>query len=189
MPALLPGPEIIFLPEWTNPEDPCFWEHHPCLFPSLCHPIDGDLAPMSQSLLLHTWCQGCKPTGGAQVPQFTEWKKKGSSWKCGEGPFYLHILWVVGLGGPVWNPPHATLPIAKLLTERPILWLGVPAAVGVMEGDIQEERPAGGGMGLSAEVKVRWLTHHPTSTLGSLILQEGTPPPALPTPLQLMTSL
>lgn len=54
---------------------------------------------------------------------------------------HLHILRVVGLGGPVWNSPHATLPIAKLLTERPILWLGVPAAVGVMEGNIEEKRP------------------------------------------------
>ena len=129
----------------------------------------------SENLFLYTWRQGCKPTGGAQVPRFTKWKKKGSSWKRGEGPSYLHILWVVGLGGPVWNPPHATLPIAKLLTECPVLWLGVPAAVGVMEGNREEKRPAGGEMGLSVEVKVRWLTHHPTSTLGSLILQDGTP--------------
>lgn len=30
---------------------------------------------------------------------------------------------------------------------------GVPAAVGVMEGNIEEKRPAGGGMGLAFEVR------------------------------------
>lgn len=98
-----------------------------------------------------------------------------------EGSSYQHILWVIGLGGPVWDPPHAALPIAKLLTEGPVLGLGVPAAVGVMKGDIEEERPARGGRGLSAEVKVSQLTHH----LGSPNPQEGTALSALPTALEL----
>lgn len=66
-------------------------------------------------------------------------------WKRLEGPSYHHILRVVGLGCPVWNAPHATLPIAELLTEGSILGLGVPAAVGVMESHIEEEWPGCGG--------------------------------------------
>lgn len=58
---------------------------------------------------------------------------------------YQHVQRVIGLGGPVWDPPHAALPIAKLLAEGPELGLGVPTAVGVMEGDVQEEGPARGG--------------------------------------------
>lgn len=71
---------------------------------------------------------------------------------------YQHVLWVVGLRGPVWDPPHAALPIAKLLTEGPVLGLGVPTAVGVVEGDVEEEGPAQGGRGLSPEVS--WCTCH-----------------------------
>lgn len=58
-----------------------------------------------------------------------------------EGPSYQHILGVIGLGSPVWYPPHAALPVAKLLTEGPVLGLGVSTAVGIVEGDIEEEGP------------------------------------------------
>lgn len=66
------------------------------------------------------------------------------SWKHSKGPSYLHILGVIGLRRPVWNEPHATLPVAKLLTEGSVLGLGVPAAVGVMESHIEEEGPGCG---------------------------------------------
>lgn len=61
---------------------------------------------------------------------------------AGSGPAYQDILRVVGLGGPVWDAPHATIPVAELLTEGSVLRLRVATAVGVMEGDIEEERPA-----------------------------------------------
>lgn len=176
VPAFLPRPKIISLPEWIIPEHPRFWVHHSMSLRFSLPPHRwGPGSSESEGFFLHTWGQGCQPTRGAQVPIFTGWRTKGSSQKRGEGSSYLHILRVVGLRGPVWDLPHATLSIAKLLTEGPVLWLGVPAAVGVVEGDIEEERPADGGTGLSVEVKVRWLTHHLASTLGSLILWEGTP--------------
>lgn len=57
----------------------------------------------------------------------------------------LHILWVVELWFPVRDPAHATLSIAKFLTKGSILGLGMPAAVWVMESNIEEERPGEGG--------------------------------------------
>lgn len=74
-----------------------------------------------------------------------------------KGPSYHHILRVVGLGCPVWDAPHAALSIAKLLAEGSILGLGVPAAVGVMESHVEEERPECGG-GVSMRVKARPLS-------------------------------
>lgn len=56
------------------------------------------------------------------------------------GP-HLHFLRAVELRLPVGDPAHATLSIAEFLTEGPVLGLGVPAAVGVVEGNIKEERP------------------------------------------------
>lgn len=82
------------------------------------------------------------------------------------GAGYLHILRGVDLWGPVWDPPHAALAVAELLAEGPVLGLGVPAAVGVVEGHVQEEGPGWGG-GVRAEA---WLL-----TQGSPPPQEGTP--------------
>lgn len=66
-------------------------------------------------------------------------------WRRCKGPSYHHILRIIDLGCPVWNAPHATLPVAELLTEGSVLGLGVPTAVGVMEGHIEEEGPECGG--------------------------------------------
>lgn len=77
VPALLPGPEIIFLPEWINPEDPCFWGHHPCLFPFLCHPMDGDLAPMSQRISSYTHgTRAANPLEGHRFPDLQSGRRK-----------------------------------------------------------------------------------------------------------------
>lgn len=123
---------------------------------SLASPSDRDPDPRGQRVSFHAqshiWNQGCKSPGGPG-PRLKWGRGRQVSWRHGEGPSYQHILGVVGLGGPVWDPPHATLPIAKLLAEGPILGLGVPAAVGVMEGDIEEEGPAGVvGVGPSSAV-------------------------------------
>lgn len=57
---------------------------------------------------------------------------------------HLHLLWVVELWLPVGDPAHAALSVAKFLAEGPVLGLGVPAAVRVVEGDVEEERPRDG---------------------------------------------
>lgn len=64
---------------------------------------------------------------------------------------HLHLLWAVELWLPVRDPAHATLSVAKFLTEGPVLGLGVPAAVRVVEGDVEEERPRDreGGSGVA----------------------------------------
>lgn len=58
------------------------------------------------------------------------------------GP-HLHLLRAVELWLPVRNPAHAALSIAEFLTEGPVLGLGVPTAMWVVEGDVEEERPRG----------------------------------------------
>lgn len=83
--------------------------------------------------------QGFQPAGGAQIRTFTRRRRKG-----GWDP-YQHILRAIGLGRPVRDPAHATLSIAELLAEGPVLGLGVPAAVGVVESNVEEEGPVCGG--------------------------------------------
>jgi len=63
---------------------------------------------------------------------------------CGPTGSHLHLLWVVELWLPVRDPAHATLSVAEFLAKGPVLGLGVPAAVGVVEGDVEEERPRDG---------------------------------------------
>lgn len=63
---------------------------------------------------------------------------------CSPTGSHLHLLRAVELWLPVRDPAHAALPIAKFLTKGPILGLGVPAAVGVVEGNVEEERPRDG---------------------------------------------
>ena len=110
--------------------------------------------PDPVGLLLNVLTSHAPPGGGpgCQAPsRFTRRKKgKRASWRHGGGLSYHHVLWVIGLGGPVWDPPHAAVPVAKLLTEGPVLGLGVPTAVGVVEGDVEEEGPARGEEGLES---------------------------------------
>lgn len=64
---------------------------------------------------------------------------------CSPTGSHLHFLRAVELWLPVGDPAHATLSIAEFLTEGPVLGLGVPAAVGVVEGNVKEERPGDWG--------------------------------------------
>lgn len=109
--------------ERVSPHPRC-WVRHPC-------PRFSLQAPKRRP--------GPRPQG--------HFRAKSHTWAGlrARGAPYLHILGIVDLWGPVWDAPHAALPVAELLAEGPVLGLGVPAAVGVVEGDIQEEGPARGG--------------------------------------------
>lgn len=54
---------------------------------------------------------------------------------------HLHLIWTIVLRLPVWDPTHSSLPIAKLLTKGSILGLGVATTVGIMESNVEKERP------------------------------------------------
>lgn len=143
--ASLPGPEAIFLPMKGLAPKSTILDTSRRLFVPLCRPTDGDLDAMSQLVCpeSHTCDQGFEPAGVAQIRTFTGQRRTG-----GRAP-YQHVLRAVGLGHPVRDPPHATLSVAELLAEGAILGLGVPAAVRVVEGHVEEEGPV---CGVNAEV-------------------------------------
>lgn len=104
---------------------------------------------VSESVLSHTrGTRASCPWEGTDLHIYTAGEE---GW---EGP-YQHILRAVGLGRPVRDPPHATLSVAELLTEDPVLGLGVPAAVRVVESDVEEEGPVWG-----ANAEVAAVTPH-----------------------------
>ena len=76
---------------------------------------------------------------------------------------YNHLIWGIESGVPVRYYPHPWLSVAKLLTEVSILWVCVAASVGVMEANVEEERPE--------TWQVTCHTHHSTSYKVSIFMK------------------
>lgn len=155
--------------------------------PALAHNADGSDGGRRQPGATHTPAEAADACRPHTAPHSPIWP--GTAPYCSTLPHiaphcptgsHLHLLWVVELWLPVRDPAHATLSIAEFLTKGPVLGLGVPAAVGVVEGDVEEERPedgkGGGGHGAAQR-----CPHPPRPSLGvqGELGSVGGPPPHL----------